>query len=222
MKQNASRASAMLLLAVLLCGCASSTISSGGHAAAPADRSSPRPGEARSSPAAAKFASSYAAHPCQTSALALRFGPELVPMTGEHGAYVALVNRGRTACALDGYPGVVLYGTAGEILPFRYVHGASGYVTRAAPRPVLLPPGASAYVLVAKYRCDIGISRDAATMRLTLPGSARPAMWIGISPRPPGVLVLSYCEGGPGNPGQIVDISPIEPAPSEAGPFASQ
>jgi Protein of unknown function (DUF4232) len=40
-------------------------------------------------------------------------------MTGEHGVYVALVNRGRTDCALDGYPGVALYDTAGVILPFR-------------------------------------------------------------------------------------------------------
>jgi hypothetical protein len=143
-------------------------------------------------------------------------------MTGEHGDYYALVNQGRTACTLDGYPSIVLYDTRGAILPFRYVHGASSYVTKAAPRPVLLPPGASAYVLVAKYRCDVGVSQNAATIRLTLPGNLATAVTIRISPRPLGVLLLSYCTGGPDDPGQVIGVSPIEPLPADAGPFASQ
>jgi Protein of unknown function (DUF4232) len=143
-------------------------------------------------------------------------------MTGEHGAYYALVNHGWAACVLDGYPGVSLYDSLGTILPFRYVTGAGSYVTRAAPKPVLLTPGASAYVLVAKYRCDLGISGNAATIRFTLPGNSPSAMTIGIPPGAPGVLALSYCDGGQDDPGQLVEISPIEPTPADAGPFATQ
>jgi hypothetical protein len=143
-------------------------------------------------------------------------------MTGEHGGYYALVNVGRTACTLDGYPRVALTDNAGAILPFRYVHHGSIYVTKAAPRKVLLPPGASAFVLVAKYRCDIGDSRAAAAIRLTLPGLAGPAMTLRFSPGLPGDADLSYCKGSPDGPGQIVGVSPIETTFAEAGPFPSQ
>jgi hypothetical protein len=148
-------------------------------------------------------------------------------MTGEHGAYYALVNRGRTACILDGYARVALYDAQGTVLPFRYVHRTSSYVTRATPRAVLLRPGAAAYLLVAKYRCDLGVSRNAATMLLTLPGTsgtpgAAGAMAIRFASGLPGELDLSYCKGGRDDPGQVIGVSPIEPAAADAGPFAGQ
>ena len=36
---------------------------------------------------------------------------------------------------------------------------------------VVLAHGASAYVLVAKYRCDVGDAREATAIRLTLPAA---------------------------------------------------
>lgn len=143
-------------------------------------------------------------------------------MTGEHGAFYALVNQGQSACTLHGYPGVALYDAVGTMLPFRYVHRTSMYVTKTAPRTVLLPPGALAYILVAKYRCDLGASHNAATIRLTMPG--RPHTPMTIATPPPGRYgaVLSYCKGGPDGPGQVIGISPIEPAPADAAPFTNQ
>ncbi len=217
MKRNSARAWWAFVLVLLLGGCTGTAVGTAGQARSPAP----------ATPLAAAFATSNAAPPCRASALALRFGPELVPMTGEHGGYFALVNHGRTACTLDGYPAVALYDAAGAILPFRYAHQAGGYLTKAPPRAVLLAPGASAYVLVAKYRCDLGVRRDAATMRLTLPGAAAAARAAGVmairfASRLPGELDMSYCKGGPGDPGQVVGVSPVEPAPADAGPFAGQ
>ena len=234
MKRNACRAGAALVFALLLGGCTSSAIGPVGHASTSASSSSsseaisqatpslPAPSTPTPSPPAATFTTSHASPTCQVSALALQYGPVLVPMTGEHGGYFALVNVGRTACTLDGYPSVALTDNAGAILPFRYVHHGSIYVTKAAPRRVLLPPGASAFVLVAKYRCDLGDSRDAAAIQLTLLGSADPTMTLRFSAGLPGIAALAYCKGGPDGPVQIIGVSPIEAAPADAGPFPSQ
>jgi hypothetical protein len=227
MNRTHSRASAAFALAVVLGGCSGTAISSGGSRAPTASpRSSPSSSQV-TSPAPAKtptgtFAGRNAAPACRTAALVLRYGPELSQMTGEHGAFYALVNRGQSACTLHGYPGVALYDAAGTMLPFRYVHRTSMYVTKKAPRTVLLPPGAPAYVLVAKYRCDLGVSHDAATIRLTMPGRLHTALAIAVPPGLYGGFVMSYCTGGPDDPGQVIGISPIEPAPADAGPFTNQ
>jgi len=132
-------------------------------------------------------------------------------MTGEHAVTYRLKNRGPRACSVHGYPAVVLYGATGEVLPFRYAEGGGAYVTASKPVTVVLASGASAYVLVAKYRCDLGIARDATSIRLTVPAahgrnSSRREP-VGIS----GPAGLSYCRGGQHDPGQIVTVSPIEP-----------
>jgi len=137
---------------------------------------------------------------CRASTLTLRYGPDLVPISGEHADFYALVNHGRTACTLEGYPAVALYDARGALLPFRYVHRGSMYVTKAAPRTVLLPPGATAYVLVAKYRCDLGIIRTAATIRLTLPGTPRTAMAIRIAPGRPARSASPTAKAAPTTP----------------------
>lgn len=84
-------------------------------------------------------------------------------------------------------------------------------VTRARP----------AYVLVAKYRCDIGDLASAATIKLTLPGRV-PIVLAGAVAAPGlgGVASLDYCKGGLNDPGQAVGVSPIEATPDAAGPFA--
>jgi hypothetical protein len=156
--------------------------------------------------------------PCQPAALALGYGPVLSPMTGEHGDFYALINRGALACTLTGYLDITLYDANGAPLPFRYSRGHSPYVTAAAPVTVTLRPGAAAWVLVAKYRCDVGTERDARTIRITVPG-ARPAALTGrASSRNDGVSALSYCRGGTSDPGQTVAISPVEPTLQAAVP----
>jgi Protein of unknown function (DUF4232) len=148
---------------------------------------------------------------CLARALALRPGAFVVPMTGEHAVMYALTNRGAVTCTLSGYPQVVLYDAEGAALPFRYARGGGAYVTSRKPVSVVLARGASAYVLVAKYRCDLGLARNATVIRLTLPtrGAAfagREALAIA------GAAGLSYCRGGPRDPGQVIAVSPVEPA----------
>jgi hypothetical protein len=154
--------------------------------------------------------------PCQAAALALGYGPLVVPMTGEDGMVYALTNRGRVTCTLVGYPKVALYGAHGAALPFHYRHGHGLYVTSAPPVAVIVAPGASAYVLVAKYRCDLGTVRNAATVRLTLPAPQSAALTGRASPTGMGVSTLSYCRGGPNGPGQTIEVSPIERTPGAA------
>lgn len=148
--------------------------------------------------------------PCAAHALVVRPGPPVSPMTGEHAVLYVLANRGANACTVRGYPQVTLYDAGGRVLPFRYADGGGVYVTSREPVTVVLAQGAMAYMLVAKYRCDLGIAQNAATIRLALPAasgqvfSAREPV---SASGPPG---LSYCRGGPRDPGQLVTVSPVE------------
>jgi hypothetical protein len=148
---------------------------------------------------------------CPAWALVLHPGTYVSPATGEHAVMYALTNRGPAACTLKGYPRVVLTEATGAVLPFRYAKGGGAYVTSARPVTVVLAHGASAYVLVAKYRCDLGIENNATTIRLTLPTTHGAAFVgreaVGIS----GSMGLSYCRGGQHDPGHLVAVSPVEP-----------
>ena len=187
MRRSVMATAAAVLVALTASGCGSST--GAAHRAGPAEAEVSR---------------------CPARALALRPGAFVVPMTGEHAVMYALTNRGAVTCALFGYPKVVLYDAEGAPLPFRYARGGGAYVTSRKPANVVLARGASAYVLVAKYRCDLGIVRNATAIRLMLPtrGAAfagREALAIA------GAAGLSYCRGGPRDPGQVIVVSPVEP-----------
>jgi Domain of unknown function (DUF4232) len=150
---------------------------------------------------------------CAAHALVLRPAAPVPSMTGEHAVLYTLANRGPAACRVRGYPQVTLYDARGRVLPLRYADGGGAYVTARKPVTVVLTPGSMAYVLAAKYRCDLGIAQNAATIRLALPAaggqlfsSRQPVRLSG----PPG---LSYCRGGPRDPGQLVTTSPIEETP---------
>lgn len=148
---------------------------------------------------------------CAASALVLQPGAPVSPMTGEHAVMYALANRGPVTCTVRGYPQAVLYGASGDALPFRYANGGGTYVTSGKPVTVTLAHGDHAYILVAKYRCDAGIARNATAIRLTLPaahgGTFTQREAVGVS----GPAGLSYCRGGPHDPGQQVTLSPVEP-----------
>jgi hypothetical protein len=214
MKQHIWRLAAGILASLLLGGCASAggTKSTGG--AGPVAPASGTPASASSSASPGGNTLSAAgrpARPCQPAALALGYGPALSPMTGEHGDFYALINRGALACTLAGYLDIRLYDANGAPLPFHYSHGRSPYVTTSDPVAVTLRPGASAWVLVAKYRCDVGIDRDATTVRITVPGAQRAVLTGRASSGDAGVSALSYCRGGTTDPGQTVAVSPVEP-----------
>ncbi|MET9467062.1 DUF4232 domain-containing protein [Streptomyces sp. NPDC006544] len=64
---------------------------------------------------------------------------------------VQLVNCGTEPYALDGYPGLRLLDKAGTPVEVTVAHGAAGITTgvpnvEAAPRPVVVGPGQTAYV----------------------------------------------------------------------------
>jgi hypothetical protein len=138
-------------------------------------------------------------------------------MTGEHAVMYALTNRGAVACALSGYPRAVLYDAEGVALPFHYARGGGAYVTSRKPVTVVLARGASAYVLVAKYRCDLGVARNATTIRLTLPAAHRAAFAGREAVGTGGAADLSYCRGGQHDPGQVIAVSPVEPIQQATG-----
>src|SRR6266700_2095859 len=103
------------IAATLLLGACASTGSGGGRAA----------GAAKHTPTSASppAAGRRARPPCGPAALALRYGPPLSPMTGEHGDFYAPTNRGASACTLAGYAAVTLYDGGSAPLPFRYSRG---------------------------------------------------------------------------------------------------
>lgn len=145
---------------------------------------------------------------CRSSVLGAARAPGLSPMTGEHGSFYKITNNGWSGCTLTGYPEVTL-AVGKQVLPFRYRHGGGAYVTGARPVKVTLPPGGSAWVLVAKYRCDRGDARRAGTIRLAF-GGATASTWVSEVPVP--VADLSYCRGGAGDPGNSITVSPVEPS----------
>lgn len=144
---------------------------------------------------------------CSTMNLSLGFGDRVSAMTGENATVFTLTNRGNSACHLYGHPGVSLYDNKGRVLPFRYTWAGTQYVAQTAPQIVVLRPGARAYFLVAKYRCDIGIAMVAKTIRVYPPnttqqivGNAAPSVDVG---------GFFYCKGGSKDPGQLVEVSPV-------------
>jgi len=194
MRHYSGRAAASILLALLSAGCASRQ---GSQPARTATRA-------------------QAAAPCQAAALRLATGPTLVPMTSEHGDFYTLTNRGRRACTLTGYPQVALYDAHGRPLRFHYAHQLRPYLIAITPTVVTITPAASADVLAVKYTCVLGELRNAATIRLTLPGAHPSVLTAPVARNGLGVSALSYCRGGPDYPGQTIAVSPIEPANAAA------
>lgn len=172
----------------------------------------------------ATVAASIPAH-CRSANLVLGPGVGVSPMTGEDGIIYKVTNRGHVACTVEGYPRVVLYDSHGAAMPFHYLNGTGQYVTHKKPAPVLLAPNASGYILVAKYRCDIGIADGAVTIQLSLPaaGGVRftgsEAVNNPDTGNAPPTRGFAYCRGGSHDPGQTVYLSPIEPTQVAAGPF---
>jgi Protein of unknown function (DUF4232) len=136
--------------------------------------------------------------------LALALGPNISPPTGQHPLSVRLINRGRSACLLFGYPTIELRDRAGTI-PFLIRHGGDQVVTSRRPARVLVRVGRAAFVVLNKYRCDLGDIRSARTLYLGLPD--RPKTGRGSVAIPRGWI--QYC--GKGDPGSNVSVSPFEP-----------
>lgn len=83
-----------------------------------------------------------------------------------------VTNASASSCVVGGRPSVGLV-AAGRPVQVPDVDGAGGFGLAPAPYAVLLPRGASAEALVAKFRCDVRTSGPVSALRVSLPGSAQ-------------------------------------------------
>ncbi|HEX4035272.1 MAG TPA: DUF4232 domain-containing protein [Solirubrobacteraceae bacterium] len=147
---------------------------------------------------------------CATSALALHQGPRVVPRTMQLPLMIEIVNDGRSACTLAGYPRIALLSSSGKVYPFAYRDGGDAEVTGHRPATVTLRPGGGAFVLINKNACIANVNGQLARqVRLTPPGGTGT-----LTLRSLGGVFLDYC--GAGDPGHRVDVSPIAASVSAA------
>ena len=142
---------------------------------------------------------------CTSSQLTLGWGGRIGEPTGQHTLSLTLTNSSRAGCHLFGYPGVSFVDPGGRVLPLRYIWGGDQVVTSSKPVMVDVPAGGTAYVLVNKYRCDTTDLMQGAAVRL-IPPDERTFLQVSIMDNVP----MDYC--GPGDPGSIVYVSPVEPS----------
>jgi hypothetical protein len=148
---------------------------------------------------------------CQPSDLSLGVGQEVSEKTEQHSALLTETNIGPVACYLFGYPGISLYDAQGALLQLSYVWQGDQMVTSSPPQQVNLAVGATGYVLINKNVCVESQVAVAATLRFIPPDDTAPLAL----ENPPGGL--TSCE--PGDIGNTLDISPVEPTQNAA--FAS-
>jgi len=142
---------------------------------------------------------------CTSSQLTLGWGGRISEPTGQHTLSLTLTNSSHAGCHLFGYPAVSFVDPGGRVLPLRYIWGGDQVVTSSKPVMVDLPAGGTAYVLVNKYRCDTTDLMQGAAVRV-IPPDERTFLQVSIIDNVP----MDYC--GPGDPGSIVYVSPVEPS----------
>jgi hypothetical protein len=141
---------------------------------------------------------------CSAEQLAVSWGGPVSEATGQHTVSLTIGNISTNGCYLSGYPQVVLADNAGRVLPLQYQNTGDQMVTSAPPAHVDLGPKGLAYVTVNKYRCDTTDLMQASVLRLTPPGLTSSFI---VSLAGNVSISMDYC--GPGDPGSIVDISPV-------------
>lgn len=137
--------------------------------------------------------------------LSVRLATPVSPTTGAHPIALRLVNRGRAQCTLKGYPVVVIRDARG-IIPFVYRHAGDMMVTSRRPQRVSLRSGGSAYVLLDKFRCDLGTSRTSTRLQMGLAGSTARSRPVALT-----AMRISLCKRGIASEGRVVYVSPFEP-----------
>jgi Domain of unknown function (DUF4232) len=150
--------------------------------------------------------SATAPSPCLASNFTVDPTGPISEPTGQHTLTFRFRYHGSRPCSLYGYPSVAFYDRRGKI-PFAIWHRGDQVVTSRKPTRVVVGPRKAAFVVVNKYRCDLGEVRAALTLRLGFP-RARPRERFAIAVRPRGWI--AYC--GLGDPGSGVTVSPFEPS----------
>ena len=150
--------------------------------------------------------------PCRLSRFVVSVGPYVSEATGQHTLALRLLNRGSVTCVLDGYPRVTLYDPGGAI-PFVVRTGGDQMISSEPPKPMKIPSGGHAFVVMNKYRCDRGAAPGSrGTRRITIstgPRAAESASIIFENRRaiPMPYRIPDYC--GKGDPGSTLTVSPF-------------
>jgi hypothetical protein len=140
---------------------------------------------------------------CRLAQLRVMRGPAITPATGQNPLALRFTNRGREACSLKGYP-MLAFVDARGVIPFVIRRAGDQEVTTRLPKRVVIAVDRSAFVVVNKYRCDLGGRRLARSLRIGLPQSSDRRAF-----RLPAYPSMAYC--GAGDPGSTVATSPFEP-----------
>jgi Protein of unknown function (DUF4232) len=135
---------------------------------------------------------------CRLSQFAIRTGPAVSEKTGQHTLILRLMNRGRGACVLNGYPRIRAYDKAG-LVPFVIRHGGDQMITSRPPRRIVVRPRRAAFVALNHYRCDRGDVRVATRLRIDEVVLRLRGLY----------QTIEYC--GRGDPGSTLAVSPFEP-----------
>jgi hypothetical protein len=122
------------------------------------------------------------------------------PMTGEQPLGLTIINRGRQACSLSGAPVVRVY-DAGRGIRFRVTHRSGQYLPHPSVERIVLEPSARAYLLIDRYRCDLG-AHEAGSLTVSWQGS-------GGVVSPTGPALVPFCSGGRADPGNLLVVSPF-------------
>jgi hypothetical protein len=138
-----------------------------------------------------------AAPGCHLRDLTVR--PVLVsPPTGLDELGLRFANRSAESCALAGAPVISLRDATGAIpLVYRHVKLRAGRV--------LLHPGSSAYVVISKFRCDMGSRRSADVGEVWLRGES------GVRVRFIVRIGIGICRPGIRGEGHTVNVTAFQP-----------
>jgi hypothetical protein len=91
-------------------------------------------------------------------------------MAGERAYPFRISNSSAKVCAIGGYPTVQVRNAVHHVVPFTYSYGRGRYVQQGSPRAFQLGAGESAYLLVARYRCDVREGQVGTHLEIGLPG----------------------------------------------------
>lgn len=148
------------------------------------------------------------APPCRSADLKVQPGGPVSEATGQNTDDWSLTNVGGP-CVLQGYPVVSALDSQGRVLGFSYSHSGDQMTTGAAPQPVYLPTGSSAWVRLNKYRCDVSVQAATASLRFTLPSGGGVLDIVGLS------RGLDYCSEAQS---LKITVSPFEAVQMLLGP----
>jgi hypothetical protein len=124
--------------------------------------------------------------------------------TGERSVALRLTNNGPYICVLRGRPSVEFLDADDHNVGLREgKHPGGPYILRGTTT-FRLRPGASADLVIAKYRCDLGDKTAATKARIGLPGAIDSTTFV---LDPEHMNGMSSCLGGADDPGQIFAIS---------------